>query len=217
MEILEKPPRWLTDFLPDSARDLLEQGGWWVVLGFLAVMVVLLVWAILARLARAIFGRRAKPPPAADLGENLAVYRPPANPAGPTQLTYEGYPVRLRLIVAAPGGKSADLSPRMVLGLLDRVVLGLSEIAEDDRPRVRVWPAQHSYEGFAFTFHRSTPLPEGEGNPSQWIPVVGRAKIGDQQMLLGLVLWSEEKTTLARRTLQPHEWPVVLRIKPRGQ
>jgi hypothetical protein len=124
--------------------------------------------------------------------------------------------VRLRLVVAAAAGKNFDPRPREVLGLLERVVVGLREIAEDDRPRVRVWPTQHSYEGFAFTFHRSTPLPEGEGNPSHWIPIVGRAKVGGQQLLLGLVLWSEEKTTLARRTLKPHEWPLVMRIKPRG-
>jgi hypothetical protein len=118
--------------------------------------------------------------------------------------------------VVAAAGKGIGLNPRNVLPLLDRVVPGLSEIAEDDRPRVRVWPAQHSYEGFALTFHRSTPLPEGQGNLSQWIPIAGRAIVGPQPLLIGLVLWSEEKTTLTRRTLEPHEWPLALRIKPRG-
>jgi hypothetical protein len=215
MEFLHKPPRWLMDLLPESARDLLDQGGWWVVLGFAALVVLLIVWAILARLGRLLFGRRRETPPTDDLAENLTAYRPPANARGPTELTYEGLPVRLRLVVAAAAGRDFGLQSKSVMPLLDRVVPGLREIAEDDRPRIRVWPAQHSYEGFRITFHRSTPLPEGEGNPSQWIPVAGRAVIGSQPILLGLALWSEEKTTLARRTLEPHEWPLVLRIKSR--
>jgi hypothetical protein len=216
LEHLEKPPRWLLDLLPESARDLLEQGGWWVVLGFVALVFLLIVWATLSRLGRALIGRHRQEIPTEDLTENLGALRLPANPAGPTQLTYEGLPVRLRLVVVAGAGKAFALQPKKVLPLLDRVVVGLTEIAEDAPPRIRIWPAQHSYEGFSITFHRSTPLPEGEGNPSQWIPVAGRAILGNQPVLLGLVLWSEERTTLPRRTLEPHEWPLVLRVKPRG-
>jgi hypothetical protein len=217
MEFLQKPPRWLLDLVPESARDLLDHGGWWVVLGFAALVILLLAWAILARLGRLVLERRREAPPTTNLTENLAAFRPPANPGGPTQLNYEGLPVRLRLIVVAAAGKDFGFHPKNIVPLLDRVVVGLSEIAEDDRPRVRIWPAQHSYEGFSIAFHRSTPLPEGEGNPSQWIPVAGRAIVGKQPILLGLVLWSEEKTTLSRRTLEPPEWPVLLRIKRRGR
>jgi hypothetical protein len=216
MEFLEKPPRWLTDLLPQSANDLLDQGGWWVVLGFVALVVLLIVWAILARLGHALFGRRPEPPPQLDLTENLAAYPPLTTPAGPDRLTYEGLPVRLRLVVVAPAGKDFGINRKRALELLERLVPGLAEIAEDDQPRVRIWPPQHSYEGFSVTFHRNTPLPEGEGNLSQWIPVAGRAKIGAQPVLLGLVLWAEDQTTLTRRTLEPHEWPIALRIKPRA-
>jgi len=215
MEFLEKPPLWLMDLLPQSARDLLEAGGWWVVLGFAVLAILLIAWALLARLGRALFGRRPVPPPERDLTEDLAALGPPTTRAGPDRLTYEGLPVRVRLIVVAPTAKDVGISRALVPKLLERLLPGLSEIVVDDEPRVRIWPGQHSYDGFAVTFHRSTPLPEGEGKQSQWIPVAGRAKIGPQPLLLGLVLWAEEPTTLTRRTLEPHEWSVALRIKPR--
>jgi hypothetical protein len=213
MDFLQKPPPWLTDALPESARDLLDHGGWWVLLGFVALVILLLVWAILSRLGHALFGRRPMPAPKDDLTEDLAAL-PALTTPGPNRLMYEGVPVRLRLLVLAPAGKEVGINPATVFQLLDRVVPGLGAIAAHDQAKVRIWPPHLSYEGFAQTFHRSTPRPEGENNVSQWIPLAGRAKIGNQQVLIGLAVWTDSATTLARRTLEPHEWPLVFRIKP---
>jgi hypothetical protein len=215
MDFLDKPPRWLTDRLPETARDLLEGGGWWVVLGFVALVVLLLTTALLGRLARAVFGRRRAPVPRDDLEEKLAEYPPPATLPSRRQLTYEGISVRLRLVVVAAVGKDHAIDPASAYRLLDQVLPGLGSIAAHDQAQVRVWPNQVSSEGFRVTFHRSTPVPEGEGQPSHWIPLAGRAKVAGQHVLIGLALWTADKTTLSRRTLEPHQWALALRIKPR--
>jgi hypothetical protein len=214
MEFLQKPPPWLTNLLPESARDLLNGGGWWVVLGFFALALLLVVFAMLGRITRALVGRRPTPPPKENLEEVLASYPPLTAPPSKQRLTYEGLPVRLRLVVLAPAGKDAVIDPQTVFQLLDRVLPGLGAVGKHDQARVRIWPARHSFEGFGVTFHRNTPLPEGENQPSHWIPLAGRVKLGTQSVLLGLALWTTEKSTLARRTLEPHQWPLALRIKP---
>jgi hypothetical protein len=214
MELLEKPPPWLTDALPESVRDLLDKGGWWVLLGFAALVILLIVWALLSRLGSALFGRRAAAKPREELQERLADYPPPATRPGANRLIYEGLPVRLRLVVLASAGKEQGINPELVGAILDRVVPGLGPIARQDQARVRIWPPHLSYEGFAQTFHRNTPLPAGEHEPSSWIPLAGRAKLGGVQVLVGLGLWAENETTLKRRTLEPHEWALALRIKP---
>jgi len=80
---------------------------------------------------------------------------------------------------------------------------------------VRIWPKQLSYEGFTNSFHKHTPIPGGEREASRWVLVAGRAKLGGQSVLVGLGLQAAKPTTVGRKTLQPHEWPTVLRIRER--
>jgi len=47
------------------------------------------------------------------------------------------------------------------------------------------------------------------------VRVAGRAKLGGQSVLIGLGLQAAKPTTVGRKTLQPHEWPTVLRIQER--
>ncbi len=101
--------------------------------------------------------------------------------------------------------------------LLDRVVTGLGEIAKQDRPRVRIWPAQISNEGFAHKFHTSTVIPEKEGELSPWACIAGRAKLGKTQLMLGLAVQGLKPNTLGRRTIEPHEWDSVLRVRVRSE
>jgi hypothetical protein len=215
MEFLEKPPPWLTDALPEGLRDLLDKGGWWVLLGFAALVILLILWALLSRLVGALFGRRPVLLAPDELQERLADYPPPTTRSGRDQLTYEGLPVRLRLVVLAPAGKEHGITSEAVGPILERVVPGLGSIATHDQAQIRIWPSHLSYEGFAQRFHRNTPLPAGEYEPSPWIPLAGRAKLGRVQVLVGLALWAERATTLRRRTLEPHEWALALRVKQR--
>jgi len=135
-------------------------------------------------------------------------------PAGGVDLTVYHVAVRLRLVVLAGAGKEADVDATAVEKLLERVVPGLGAIAQRDRPRIRVWPWQRSQQGFVAAFHRCTIKGEPEGQPSRWVLVGGRAKVGGQPVLLGLGLWAERPNDFGRLTLEPHQWLDVLRLRP---
>ncbi len=207
---LGKPPQWLSDLLPEGVRNFLEGGGWWIVLGVLALLILLLLWALLRRLFA---GQPAPERRAPDLEEDLEALGPAPPHSGDRKLTVEGVPVRLRLVVLAPAGDVMQVKADRVGELLNRVVQGLGDIVERDQPRVRVWPKQLSYEGFATSFHRHTPVPEREKNPSRWILMAGRADLGGRQVLIGLALQAVKPTTIGRKTLKPHEWDTLLRLK----
>lgn len=215
MEVVEKPPEWLLELLPEGARELLDGWAWWAVLGFLALAAVLLVLAVVGRLWRALFGRRAEPADDGRLREDLAKLPPPPPDTGAWVLTVEGVPVRLRLVVLAPAGIDTALTAPMAGKLLDLLVPGMGAIVTRDQPPVRVWPPQLSYDGFANTFHRNTPRPEGEGGLSPWVLVCGRARVGAQQAMVGLALEAFRPTTVGRMRLQPHQWNTALRVRER--
>src|SRR5262249_45355839 len=154
-------------------------------------------------LGRLFRGRpRAAAPKGADgeLEEDLESIGPAPPPSGDRKLTIEGIPVRLRLVVLAPAGTGYEVSEGMAAKVLARVVPGLGDVIERDRPRTRVWPHQLSYEGFANTFHRNTPVPEGEDNPSPWVLLAGRADVGGRQVLVGLGLQAARPNRIGRRT-----------------
>jgi hypothetical protein len=205
-----KPPPWLHDLLPPGpARDFTDQGGWLLVL----LVGAALVLAVLIALVRQALRRPpAVPDPEAGLREDLAGYPPVSGGPGPRRLLVEGCPARLRLVVLAPAGKEAHIDPASVQPLLEHVLPGLGSVAGHDRPRIRVWPAQLSHQGFAAKFHRLTASPDPDGVPSHWALLAGRARVGGHHLLLGLVVWTEEPTSLGRRTLEPDRWPAVLRV-----
>jgi hypothetical protein len=212
VEFLEKPPDWLVEALPPALRELLEQGGWWVLLGVAG----LLALGLVLLLAQPFWRRRPElAAEADDLRENLAAYPPLPPSTGDRRLTIEGVPVRLRLVVLAPAGTGSHVEAAQVVQLLDQVRPGLGAFVVSDHPQVRVWPRQWSTQGFARLFHSRTPLPEGEGQPSRWVLVAGRVKTAQQSFFLGLGLEALNPTPLGRRTLKAHEWPAALRIRVR--
>src|SRR5687767_11247521 len=109
-------------------------GGLVVLAGVLVLVVVMLA--------------KKKPIDAgAGLKEDLSFY-PPAPQAGTHRLLFEGQPVRLRLVVLAPAGRVVMLSADLAEGILQAILHGLGEVADLDKPRVRIWPGQLSQEGF---------------------------------------------------------------------
>ena len=107
--------------------------------------------------------------PESGLSENLGTY-PPAPVGGRRRLQLYGQPGRLRLVVVAPTGKKT-IETGEVERLLNQVVRGLGDIVRQDKPRVRIWPAQLSIPGFAPTFHRLTRRPSrraGRRNGCSW-------------------------------------------------
>ena len=214
MEELEKSLAPVTDALPPGVRNFLDSGGWLLVLGMAALIVLLLVWGILDRVLRRLFRRKLTPGDwAKELDEELASYPPLVRPAESKRMTIYHLPVRLRLVVVAPAGSETRVDVENVNALLDQLVPGLGTIAANDLPRVRAWPPQLSQQGFAISFQRHTRRPEPEGAPSHWLLVAGRAQVGRQTILLGLALWLDQPTALNPVVLEPHQWLDVVRIK----
>jgi len=162
-----------------------------------------------------VLGKSKKLDPDSGLRENLAEY-PPARKAGTHRLQFEGQPVRLRLIVLAPSGRATELKADMAEGLLQAVHHGMGEVADLDRPRVKVWPGQLSMEGFAPKFFDNIDRPEQSGKPSRWILVAGPAKAGQKTILLGLALETTEPTTRGNVRLSIENWSDKFRVQVTG-
>lgn len=205
----------LTDSLPPQVRNFLDDGGWWIVLGVAALVLLLLLWALVDRSVRALVRSRPRSLEEADreFHENLADYSPPA-PAEGCRLSLYHLPVRLRLVVMAAIGTEGAVEESTALELLDRVVPGLGAIVAQEQARIRVWPPQVSQQGFTLAFHRRTQRPQPEGELSHWVLAAGRAQAGRQAILLGLAMWTDEPTTIGRLSIDTYQWLDVLRIKP---
>jgi hypothetical protein len=199
-----------TDWLPEEVRAYLPVEAWWMV-ELVAVLAALVVAGYLLRgLMRAVFRRRHRDVDwDRPLRESLDSCPMPNVP--PAALVYH-VPARLRLVVVAPGGKGVHV-PDDVSAVLDRAVPGLGALVVRDQPQVTIWPAQLSTMGFTNLFHRCTPTAERPGEPSSWVLLAGRAQqSGGESLFIGLGLWSEQRTTLGRRNLEPHQWLDVLRL-----
>lgn len=213
MEIFYRPPQWLVDILPPAAKTVLGNGGWLVVVGLIGILLLAILWKLAASLFSG--NRRQSRTSEHDLEIDLSEIPEALKLTGDRRLQIEGTPARLRFVIVAPAGKAHDINIAAVPTLLDKVLPGLSAIFEQDKPFINKWPMQMSYQGFANLFHRNTPLPEGEKEPSRWILVAGRAHVGSHQIMLGLGLQAVKPTTIGRRRVDMHDWPNLLRIRVR--
>ncbi len=206
----KEPLPWLNDlqqYLPDGVPVLPVAGG-------AALLVLLLLLVLLRGGWRLLFGRRRRAEHwDSELDVDLDECPLPTRPPGDRRLTVYHLPARLRLVVVAGAGREGDVDATAVEKLLERVLPGLGALAANDRPLIRVWPAQVSRHGFAAAFHRHTPKAAARGEPSRWILVAGRAPVGRHGILLGLGLWADEPNTIDRLTLEGHQWLDVIRLK----
>jgi hypothetical protein len=205
----------LLNRLPPSVRAFLDQGGWWVVLIVGGLLGLLLFFAVLRFLWRKTFAGRRRPFLESDREFEVNLVDCPLSAAPPQDrhLTVYHLPVRMRLVVVAPVGREDDPDATAVEKLLDQVIPGLGDIARWDHPRIRVWPAQFSNQGFTIALHRRLHKPDPEGKPSRWILVAGRAHIGRVPVMIGLALWAEKPNMIGRVNLEPHQWLDVLRLQ----
>jgi hypothetical protein len=211
-----EPPfwRWFQEHLPGPMAALPPWAQMAVVLGIVGIGALFFL-AMLAVLIRMLFGRRkpaVKPP---SLEEDLSTYPALQTSGGDRRLTVEGVPVRLRLVVVAPAGKESDVEDEKIESYLERMLPGLAEVFRQDRPRVRIWPMQLSYQGFANHFHRNMLVPEKEGELTPWVIVAGRAKLGKNQIMVGFAMQALKPTTVGRLTVEAHEWESKLRVRVR--
>jgi hypothetical protein len=205
--------QWIQDHLPGPIAAL---PGWVqiaIVLGVLGIgaLVGLMMLVVVFRL---LFGRKKAPKPP-NLEEDLSTYPPIKQTGGDRRLMVEGVPVLLRLVVIAPAGKESEVEDEKIESYLERILPGLSGVFKQDKPRVRIWPMQLSYNGFTNHFHRNMLVPEAEGELSPWVIVAGRAKLGKQQIMVGFALQALKPTTVGKLTLEAHEWESKLRVRVR--
>jgi hypothetical protein len=165
----------LTDWIGPEFRSWLPVEAWWLVLlvVLLAALVVVgyLLRAVLRGLVR---GRRGGD---WDRGLRQDLEKCSLANGPPTACVYH-VPVRLRLVVVAPGGTGIVVEEGTVTRLLERAVPGLGALVARDGPRVCIWPAQLSTTGFTNSFHRCTPTGRREDEPSEWVLLAGRAQGG---------------------------------------
>jgi hypothetical protein len=185
--------------LPADTNTLLYYGG--AAAGGMLLFLLLIVWL-----------RRGKKGvnPESGLSENLAALPPLGKGARHYQLLVISQPVRLLLVVVAPVGKKPI---GKVDSVLEQIFRHLGEVAIDDKPRIRLWPAPLSTAGFAPTFYRLTRRPDPEGKPSRWILLAGPAKAGGVPVLLGLAVYADKPSTAGLITLTETEWNEVLRVE----
>ena len=121
----------------------------------------------------------------------------------------------MRLVALAPAGTANEIDEDEIPEILDKLVTGLGDIFKGDKPRVRIWPVQISYKGFATHFHRNTIIPEAAGEPTPWIIVAGRVKLNKRQLMLGMAMVAVKPTTVGRRTYDSHEWSTAVKVRVR--
>jgi hypothetical protein len=204
----------VTERLPPAWQDYLANGGWPVALGVAGLILLLLLLGIVDWLWRKLFRRRSRSADtfAGEADEDLAKLPPPLLAPAEKQFQIYHVPARLRLIVAAPAGAERALDEKKVKRELERLWPGVREVLNADKPRFRLWPAQLSQQGFAMAFHRHLQRPEADARTSPWISVAGKCQFEGETLMLGLVLWTAEKTTLGQLTLEPHQWRDILRL-----
>ncbi|MFO0880244.1 MAG: hypothetical protein U0840_23085 [Gemmataceae bacterium] len=153
---------------------------------------------------------KKKVDPEGGLAEDLAAIPAPGKGPRHYQLLVMNQPCRLRLVVIAPMGKK---TVGKVDSALEQIFRGLGEVSMDDKPRVRIWPAQLSATGFAPTFFRLTKRPDPEGKPSRWILLAGPARAGGMPVLLGLAVQTDTPTKTGMVTLSETQWNEILRVE----
>lgn len=201
-------PKALTDFLPEDLRKYaIYVAGAVVCVGSVVVLMML------AAVFRFLFGRRPKKAEKKNLVENLEEYPDLKSSGGDRQLRVEGVPARLRFIAVAPAGTTSEIELDQLGKILDELLPGLGDIYKHDKPRVKVWPPQVSYQGFAHFFHNNMNTGGADGEQTRWATLAGRVKVGKKQIMVGMALQSIKPNTVGQRTLDSHEWASVLRVR----
>ena len=212
----------VTERLPEPVQQFLDRGGWYVLFGVGALIILLWLRSLLRRLAGALKPRRRRKgrtkKVAVNLKESLKGLGESYTEEGPRQITVKGTPARLRLVVLSLGSRNAgDLTPEMTDRVLDWIKPGLAEVTSGDYPRVRVWPPFYSADGFASAFAANVRIPEPKGERSRWVLVAGSVRMGRAVIQVGLGLYADEESTLRNVRVRGERWLDVLGVQDTRQ
>ncbi len=218
LEQLEEDLAPVTKRLPEPVQEFLARGGWWVILGGCAFIVLLWLRSILRRLGRGPRKKTRKKKArmkkvGLKLKENLTWIGKGFTEEGPRQITVNGLPAHLRLIILSMGNRTGgELSEEMADRVLDWIKTDLAQVASYDSPGVRLWPPFYSAEGFASNLASNVPIPEAPGIKSHWVLVAGRAKMGRVLINVGLAFYADEANSLRVIKVRGERWLKVIGV-----
>jgi hypothetical protein len=185
----------VTKHLPVPAQDFLNAGGWPAVL--LGGALLALYWPRIHRGRKHHVHHHKKHHPAngSQPRDELALIGDAMTTVGARQVTVNGMPARLRLVVVAPASRKTSAIPTQAhANLLELILPGLGEIAKFDFPRVETWPDHHARERFRASLEKRVKFPERIGEPSRWLIVAGEASLSQGPVHWGLGLYTNEAT-----------------------
>ena len=203
----------ITRHLPLPVEDFLNSGGWLVTLALVGAMVIF--WPRIKRRRRKIV----------QYHQTLKLRRVPAKyelgfigdaltGLGPKQLTVNGVPARLRLVVLGPtlataGRLSEEEVPRMLNGVLH----GMAEMIKYDSPRVQVWHDARTHEGFRQKLLERVVFPQEKGEPTPWVLLIGEMPGRESPLLVGLALHRAQASADRVVSVPAGQWRHVLGLR----
>jgi len=124
-------------------------------------------------------------------------------------------PVQLAAIVIAPAGRNRELPDlHETVALIDHLAPGFGEVFTQHDPKIVLWPAQLSTEGFIRSFFRHVPLPGSKGRGTPWCSLAGRIETTEETLLVGLVCRAANANSLSQIFIdRPSKWLDVVRIR----
>jgi hypothetical protein len=185
----------VTRHLPLPAQDFLNAGGWPAVL--LGGTLLALYWPRIHRGRKHHVHHHKKhhPDNGSQPRDELASIGDAMTALGARQITVNGMPARLRLVVMAPASRKTSAIPTEAhADLLELILPGLGEIATFDFPRRETWPDHHAREHFRAALEKRVKFPERIGEPSRWLIVAGEASLPQGHIHWGLGLYTDEAT-----------------------
>ncbi len=217
LDPIREASRPYTMHLPVIVQVFLDDGGWWLVI--LALAVVAWFWArgLYRRVKRILFSKKKRRKKVKDSPMRVLLREvgDALTEEGPVQATVREMPVRLRVVVVAPGVTYlGELLPEMAESLLDYVKPGLADVLESDVPRVVVWPRQPSEDRFQQLFFGNMEVPEPRGRRSHWVLLAGTIRLGRQKVHLGLAAYAEQASLLREVRIDKENWEPVLGLQP---
>jgi hypothetical protein len=223
LEDLKEVAAPVTKHLPEPVQNFLDDGGWWLILGICAFLALLWLRSMLRKLRGVGHGfrrkkkkgkkKRARAAPAIEQIE-LQLVGEGYTDEGPRRLVVKGMPARLRMVILSMGTKGGQsLSEDMADRILDWIKRGLAEVASYDYPGVRVWPMFPSADGFANALQAHVPIPQAKGAKSNWVLIAGSVQMGRAIIHVGMVLYTEEKSSLRFIKVKDERWLDVLSIE----
>lgn len=153
--------------------------------------------------------------PSPNLSIDLSALQLDPVPAGGPTIEVYGVPARLVVFVLAPAGRHVELpDAKGIRAICERILPGLAQVIDVERPLFRRWPNQLSSQGFVRTFYANMLMPGDRGIGTTWSGVAGKFESGQGSMVAGLVFESKEPNSIGQITVErPGMWHDILRVR----